>query len=148
MANSHISDALANAARTLDPGLAPAAADFLLRYVHMLFHDGDTARPNCYEHYNPFTGAPSAYRGIDDYMHSWIVDLLVRHLVGLQPTSSDHLVLDPLPVPVDRFAIHDLRYRGRRLDVSWSVREGYAVFVDGAEVARRPERCRLELTLP
>ncbi len=148
MANSHVCDALANAARTLEPSLAPAAADLLLRALHLLFHDGDPVRPNCYEHYNPFTGAPSAYRGVDDYMHSWVVDLIVRHLVGLQPSSNEQLVLDPLPVPVERFAMYDLRYRGRRLDVLWSEREGYAVFVDGAEITRQPERCRLELTLP
>jgi hypothetical protein len=81
-------------------------------------------------------------------MHSWVVDLIVRHLVGLQPSSNEQLVLDPLPVPVERFAMYDLRYRGRRLDVLWSEREGYAVFVDGAEITRQPERCRLELTLP
>src|SRR5690606_16295198 len=48
------------------------AAEMLTKFVHMMFHDRDLARPNCFEHYNPFTGHACEYRGIDDYQHSWV----------------------------------------------------------------------------
>lgn len=94
MTNSHLVDALARAAR-LDPDLRPAAAEGLRKAVRLLFHEGDAGRPNCYEHYNPLTGVPALYRGYDDYMHSWVVDLILRYAVGVDPLSEQ---LDPLPL--------------------------------------------------
>jgi hypothetical protein len=82
----------------------------------MLFHDGDLARPNCYEHYHPFTGRASVYRGIDDYQHSWVLDLLIRGVAGLDCTERG-LVLDPLPVDVAWATLDGLVVRGRRVAV-------------------------------
>ena len=50
------------------------AALFLRRFVRMMFHDGDLARPNAFEHYNPLTGQGSLYRGLDDVQRSWVAD--------------------------------------------------------------------------
>ncbi|MBI4494979.1 MAG: hypothetical protein HY690_19570, partial [Chloroflexi bacterium] len=55
MANSHVAEALVRAAEHLDEALLPAAAEFLHRFVRLLFFDQDPARPNCFEHYHPFT---------------------------------------------------------------------------------------------
>ncbi len=108
MANSHLVDALANVARQLAPDLRPKAAEGLQKAVEMLFHDGDPARPCCYEHFNPRTGTPALYRGYDDYMHSWVADLILRHAVGVLPDGAmagegatelpGGWALDPLPV--------------------------------------------------
>lgn len=147
MTNSHVCEALARAALTLDPALKPQAALLIERFVKMMFFDGDPARPNCFEHYNPLTGTPSLYRGVDDYQHSWVVDLLMKYLIGIQPNPSETLILDPLPIAADRFFIQDIRYRGHRVDVRWDRDRGYSVSVDGEERARVPERCRLEIPL-
>lgn len=147
MANSHVCEALARAALTLDESLKPRAADLIHRFVKMMFFDGDPERPNCFEHYNPHTGAPSMYRGIDDYQHSWVVDLLIKYLAGLQPNGTDMLVLDPLPFEVDRFAMTGIHYRGHVVDVRWDPGEGYVMSVDGVERARRPQRERVEVPL-
>ena len=149
MTNSHIADALTHAARTLAPDLRLEATDFLTRYVRMLFHEGDPKRPNCYEHYNPQTGMPSLYRGVDDYQHSWIADLILRHVVGLQPEPGPkgELIFDPLPFPLEHFRADDIRIRGRRVDVAWSRGEGFTVHVDGAPRLHLPERAYLEIAL-
>jgi hypothetical protein len=147
MTNSHVADALANAARTLDPGLRPRAADFIHRYVKMLFHDGDPKRPNCYEHYNPETGMPCLYRGVDDYQHSWIVDLILRHLVGVQPEPEGPLSIDPLPFAVRSFRAEGIPVRGHLVDVIWARTEGFVVKVDGRERLRLPEPQRVEIVL-
>jgi hypothetical protein len=143
MTNSHVCEALANAAG-MDPELRPVAARLITRFVHLMFHDGNPVRPNSFEHYNPFTGTPSLYRGIDDYQHSWVVDLLVKYLVGLRPNGSNRLVLDPLPFEVERFTMADIRYRGHRVDVSWDRLEGYVVRLDGVERHRSAQRERVE----
>ncbi len=141
MVNSHLVDAIANVAREAPSSFSAAsgaanreqgsreneegigggesansdlrakAAEALMKAITLMFHDGDPSRPNSYEHYDPFTGTPSLYRGYDDYMHSWIVDLIMRHAVGVEP-GEDHI--DPLPLGVDWIECTDIPHpRGR-----------------------------------
>jgi hypothetical protein len=146
MTNSHAAEALAQAATNLDPGLREPAAELIQRFVRMMFYDGDPERPNCFEHYNPHTGTPAMYRGVDDYQHSWVIDLLVKYLAGIRPSGGDTLILDPLPFPVERFALRGVRYRSHTVDVEWGP-EGYVVTVDGEERSRSAERERVEVAL-
>ena len=85
-----------------------------MKAITLMFHNGDPARPNSYEHYDPFTGTPSLYRGYDDYMHSWIVDLIMRHAVGVQPGTDE---VDPLPLGVDWIECTDIPHPQGRMSV-------------------------------
>ena len=123
MVNSHLVDAIANVARHLDssrptiPGeweLGTKAGEALMKAITLMFHDGDPTRPNSYEHYDPFTGTPSLYRGYDDYMHSWIVDLIMRHAVGVKPGEDD---VDPLPLGVEWIECTDIPHPRGRMNV-------------------------------
>jgi hypothetical protein len=116
MTNSHVLEGLLRQWRAGRREVGRYAAHLLTRYVRMLFHDGDLARPNCYEHYHPFTGRASVYRGIDDYQHSWVLDLLIRGVAGLDCTERG-LVLDPLPVDVAWATLDGLVVRGKRVAV-------------------------------
>ncbi len=147
MTNSHACDALARASQQLDPSLQPAAAELIQRFVSLMFFDGDVGRPNCFEHYNPITGHPSAYRGIDDYQHSWVVDLMVRYVAGLQPDVDGALVVDPLPFPLSSFGLERVFVRKREVAVRWEAGTAFQVLIDGREVHRSPERERVVLTL-
>jgi hypothetical protein len=118
MTNSHVAEAIAACAvRFNDAFLRKKAAEFITKYVRMMFFDGDPERPNAFEHYNPFTGTPSLYRGIDDYQHSWIVDLLIKYVCGVRPSESAVLI-DPFPFGLDHASIKNVTVRGRRIDVS------------------------------
>ena len=64
------------------------AGRLLGRFVRMMYHGGDLARPNCFEHYNPYTGHASVYRGIDDYQHSGVLDLLIRGVLASIPLPT------------------------------------------------------------
>lgn len=127
--NSHIVDALGAWATPQQHHLRRAAAHLLRRFVHMMFWSGNPQRPNCFEHYNPFTGTPSAYRGIDDYQRSWVVDLIVKYVCGLRPDHNG-LTIDPLPFDIDMAELQDVRIAGHSVSVSVD-RESYAVIVDG-----------------
>ncbi len=116
MTNSHVAEALASASE-MDPSLRSITAEFVHRFLRMMCFDGDPTRPNAFEHYNPDTGAPSRYRGFDDYMHSWIVDLIVKYVAGVRPLA-DGIQVDPFPFDV-AFALEDVRVRGHSVDVSW-----------------------------
>lgn len=133
MANSHIAEAVATVALEHLPALRAHLVEFVTKFVRMMFWDGDSARPNCFEHYHPVTGKPSAYRGVDDYQHSWVNDLLVQYLIGLRPARAG-FVVDPFPFPVE-FEARSLPMRGSLVDV---VRTGdqFVVLVNGADTAR------------
>jgi hypothetical protein len=127
--NSHIVDALGRWATPERPLLRSAAAHLLRRFIHMMFWSGDPEHPNCFEHYNPFTGAPSAYRGIDDYQRSWVVDLILQYVCGLRPDARG-LTVDPLPFDIDMAELHDARIAGHSVSVRVD-RESYSVVIDG-----------------
>jgi hypothetical protein len=133
MTNSHIAEALVGAARH-DATLRRPAADFIRKFIHMMFYDGDPKKPNCFEHYNPFTGQACEYRGVDDYQHSWVVDLIIRHVAGLQPQTDGGLSIDPLPFDLDWVRLENARIRGQRIDVQIEGSE-WCVYADGHPTA-------------
>ena len=87
------------------------AADMLRRFARMMFTDGDPSRPNCFEHYNPHTGRACHFRGIDDYQHSWILDLLARGFGGLHVDASG-VEVRPLPNGPARVSLGPVTARG------------------------------------
>lgn len=130
MANSHIAEALAQTSIRFDDGeLRERTCTFIERFIRMMFFGPGTERPNCFEHYNPFNGRASVYRGIDDYQHSWVVDLIVQYVCGIRPTATG-AVVDPFPFDLDHFRIENVPIRGRRLAVE---REGdrFRIWIDG-----------------
>lgn len=144
MTNSHLVDALARAAIELDPELRGAAAELMSKFVRMMFHDGDPARPNCYEHYNPETGRPSLYRGFDDYQHSWVNDLIVRYVAGFRPLEGASFVVDPFPFGLESLRLSRLPFRDRRIEIEVE-REAFAVRLDGSLLGESTLGTPLEL---
>lgn len=129
MTNSHVAEALASTAtRFADGALRRRAAEFITKFCRMMFFDGDPRRPNSFEHYHPLTGAPSAYRGIDDYQHSWVADLIVQYVCGIRPGQFS-VTIDPLPFGLKRATLRNLQIRGRRIDFSLEGK-GFRVTVD------------------
>jgi hypothetical protein len=141
MTNSHVAEALVGAS-ALDPTLRPVAAEFIRRFLRMLCDGGDPRRPTAFEHYNPETGAPSRYRGFDDYMHSWIVDLIVKYVAGVQP-EAEGVRIDPLPFET-AFSLRGVHVRGRAIDVSWDGAV-FEVRVDGGVAHRGSAPQRVDL---
>lgn len=132
MTNSHVIDGLIRQWRLRDVSAAPdspraragaLAGGLLIKFARMMYHDGDLARPNCYEHYNPLTGQACEYRGIDDYQHSWIIDLIIRGVTGVDAGHTPdggrtrRVVVDPLPIPELAAEIDGIRIAGHTLDI-------------------------------
>lgn len=92
------------------------AATLLVRFVRMMFTDGRVSRPNSFEHYNPYTGRACHFRGIDDYQHSWVLDLLVRGISGLHIDAAG-IAVDPLPHRFERVSLGPVASRGREISV-------------------------------
>lgn len=130
MTNSHIAEALATTAiRFEDRSLRRMSAEFIASFIRMMFFGGDVNRPNSFEHYHPFRGVPSAYRGVDDYMHSWVADLIISYVAGIRP-DEDGITIDPFPFPLERFEIDRIMIRGDELRVRREARR-FSVWVNG-----------------
>jgi len=129
MTTSHVIEGLLRCWRRGHERAGALAADMLTRYVRMMFTDGDLERPNCFEHYNPFTGRACHFRGIDDYQHSWVLDLLARGIAGLH-VEVEGIEVRPLPHGLPHVTMGPVAVRGRRLRVTLD--ENHAsVTVDG-----------------
>ncbi|MEI6500525.1 MAG: trehalase family glycosidase [Armatimonadota bacterium] len=152
MTSSHVCEAFARAAKDFDETLRPQAAELIRRFIHTMFFAKDPQRPNCFEHYNPVTGEPSAYRGIDDYQHSWVNDLIVKYVAGLEPRHDNLLVVDPLDFNLQEFNLCDIPYKGHRVDITYGLVAPdrpplLRVQVDGDLVAEREGLGRVEVIL-
>lgn len=129
MTNSHIAEAIAQSAvRAEDSFLRKKAVEFITKYIRMMFWDGNATMPNSFEHYHPYTGTPSAYRGIDNYMHSWTADLILKYVCGIRPTATD-VVIDPFPFGV-KCSVSRVTVHGRRLSMRVDEKE-FEVTLDG-----------------
>ena len=116
MTTSHVIEGLLRCWRSGSERAGRLAADMLIRFARLMFTDGDPARPNCFEHYNPYTGRACHFRGIDDYQHSWILDLLARGFAGLHVDASG-IEVRPLPDGPARVSLGPVVARGRTLHV-------------------------------
>ena len=146
MTTSHVVDAAARAAKELDPSLVPGAAELLMRYTKVHFIDGDLNRPCVSEYFDPVTGQPNVPKL--DYAHSYYIDLLLRHVVGVEAEPvSDEVRIAPLDLGLRRFEAHNIRVKGHDLSVHWDA-DRFIVSVDGRTVASssklKPVRLRLK----
>ena len=129
MTTSHVIEGLLRCWRGGSERAGMLAADMLNRFARMMFTDGDPSRPNCFEHYNPHTGRACHFRGINDYQHSWILDLLARGFAGLHVDASG-IEVRPLPNGPARVSLGPAIARGRTVHVDLEP-ERVSVTVDG-----------------
>ncbi len=140
MTNSHVIEAL-GVTSAIDASLRPRAAELIAKTMRMLCLDGDPSRPTSCEHYSPHTGRPAHYRGLDDYLHAFLDDLVIRWAAGFRPTD-DGFVVDPLPLDIEHMRLERLPFRGARLTIAIdarqvSVTEGTRTWRSGREEVLR-----------
>lgn len=121
MLNSHIAEILFSAAEK-NPENIPRLKELLIKYIHLLFFDQDVSRPNTFEHYNPLSGYASEYRGIDDYQHSWLIDLIIRFITGVIPTNKGFKI-SPVNFNLEYFHLKNLYLRDNWIDLIWQKTE-------------------------
>ena len=133
--NSHVVEGFAETAKRLDRSQMAAAGD-LFRRVALLHLQ---PRADFYEHYNPLTGQPlSNFR---DYMHSWWIDPILRHIAGMEIQDDGSLVIDALPMGLKYYALRGAPFRGKKIDILWNdaaAGRGLIVRCNGRIVRRAP----------
>jgi hypothetical protein len=136
MTNSHIAEAIMYSARRFnDRGLEEKGIEFIRKFIGMMFLDGDVKLPNCFEHYNPFTGEPSVYRGVDDYQHSWVNDLIISYIAGLHP-GDDRIEIGKSPHTMLPLIVDGIKIKNHTIKVA-STRKQRLVAIDGHKFIER-----------
>lgn len=134
-ATSHVIEGFATTAKRLDRSLLPQAAELFRRAAanHL------QPRADFYERYNPFDGRGlSSFR---DYMHSWWIDIYIRHVAGLMLEDDGTLTIDPLPLGLTSYTLRNVPVRGHRIDVLFNDPQsgpGLTVLQDGNQIVREP----------
>ena len=72
------------------------------------------------------------YRGIDDYQHSWVVDLIIKYVCGIRP-EGERVTIDPFPFGLRHLTIDDVIVKGRRLKIEINEKR-FCVSMDGTLV--------------
>jgi len=111
---SHVIEGFSNAAKQYDRSLLPKAAELFNKAISLHLQP---QRADFYERYNPLNGhGLSVFR---DYMHSWWIDLIIRHVVGFMLNDDGSISIDPLPTGLDNFALCGVPFHDQRIDVLW-----------------------------
>ncbi len=169
MVNGHIVEVMARLA-ALEPQVwRPQLAGYLRRWIELMHfekrqeatdpaydkaglpvgpvHHKDLTRPNCFEHYSPVDGTACEYRGVDDYMHSSVVDPLLKYVAGVQleadvDTGKVRLVIDPYPFGLKHLLLLNCHLAGHRLELCFNRdrkgadQAGWRIYLDGRLVHR------------
>lgn len=175
MVNSHIVDVLGQLAELDPPRFRPQLAQYLRRFVEMMHYERfnaptvgaaggagalpakDFTRPNCFEHYHPLDGTACEYRGIDDYMHSEVVNPILKYAAGVRLEAAEggqtRLIVDPFPFGFTHLLLTNCSVHGHRLDVCFNrdrrgaAAKGYSVYLDGKVVWKGTAPTRWEAVL-
>lgn len=146
--NSVTLDALAAESKRRGHAFDEAFGRYFREYALLHYHRRDLEQPYLVEHYNSQTG--EALSDEADYNHSYYIDLVVRHIAGLN-VEDGRIVLDPVDIGLGRFDLDNVRIAGRKVRVSYRKPapslppedSGYRLFVDGAQVLRSDRLCRM-----
>lgn len=83
-------------------------------YSFMHYENRNFDRPALYEHYHALTG--ESLSGEADYLHSYWIDLLLRHGAGIHPAEGGIVMDAPMAEKTD-FSISGLRIGGREVSL-------------------------------
>ena len=101
MVNSHIMEGLSYVAERGNKKAQKLLGDLFERTIKMVSGELENSEePTCFEHYSPETGMPGRYRGVDVYLHSFLMDNIFRVACGFAVRFGeiqDDPVIDDMP---------------------------------------------------
>jgi hypothetical protein len=107
-------DAIAGQSKQHHLALDSQFMKLLRSYSLQHFQGQDIRRPYLVEHYNSITG--EAISDEADYNHSFYIDLIIRHVVGIEP-QQDGFRFQPCRSGLKSISLTALQLQGRRIDV-------------------------------
>jgi hypothetical protein len=117
MVNSHILEGLAYVGERGNKRAQKLCADLFERTVSVMSGELErTEEPRTFEHYHPHNGSPSRYRGIDRYLHSFLMDNIFRIGCGFVVRFGE-IQDDPVMSTMPDFKLQDVPVGNKRFTV-------------------------------
>ena len=126
--NAIVLDMMAEQSKNHNHQYDDAFANFLRQYSFEHFKERNLAMPYLVEHYDSVTG--EALSDEVDYLHSYYIDLIIRHVCGIEPDEHG-ITFDPVDIGLNYFTLNGVYVAGHMIDVSFMRNEGYTVTIDG-----------------
>jgi hypothetical protein len=123
-------DALAIQSKQNHHALDASFMSFLRAYSQQHYQGHDIHRPYLTEHYNSITG--EAISDEADYLHSYYLDLIIRHVAGIEP-EKDGFAFHPCQCGLDSFSLRNLIIQNHKVDVFFTARgeeEGLRIHIN------------------
>lgn len=137
-------DAIANQSKQFQLGLDSQFMKFLRTYSLQHFQGNDIHKPYLVEHYNSITG--EAISDDVDYNHSFYIDLIIRHIAGIEPEQGG-FTFYPSGSELRFFSLENIKIQGHTVDISFRAaseeKANLTIKVDGVPVYENsglPER--------
>lgn len=138
-------DALARQSKRHQHAYNAAFADLLHSYTREHYRYHDIRQPYLVEFYNSRTG--EALSDEPDYCHSYWLELIIRHVAGIEPTE-DGFDFAPVKPFLRAFALEDLPLRGHQLNLRYTDDSGFTLQLDGNTIYRGNGDTRIHFVLP
>ncbi|SEE44076.1 MGH1-like glycoside hydrolase domain-containing protein [Jiangella alba] len=142
--NSVVIDGVGATSRRFGHRYDAAFGRLLRSYALLHFQQRDGRTPYLVEHYNSETG--EAISDEVDYLHSFVIDLLVRYVAGLE-AGPGAVTVDPLDIGLTWFELRGVRVAGHTVDIAFDAQRGLRVSLDGVEAAVAPGLAPLTVAL-
>lgn len=108
--------------------------EYLYRFSGEHFRNGNVDEPYLVEHYNPETG--ELLSDEVDYNHSFFLNLIMEHVVGLQ-VKEDKIVVHPIDIGLEHFRCGPIFIREHCYRVEYLREEYFIIYKDGKEALHK-----------
>jgi hypothetical protein len=127
--NSIVIDAIGKVSRTNGHAQDELFSHFFWKYALMHFQQRDGVTPYLVEHYDSLSGEPISDEV--DYNHSYLIDIIIRHVAGLDIAADGTITADPIDIGLDHFELTNVRVGGHGVTVRFDRTNGLELAVDG-----------------
>lgn len=130
--NSVVLDAIGKVSRANGHAQDALFSHFFWKYALLHFQQRDGLTPYLVEHYDSMSGEPISDEV--DYNHSYLIDLIIRHVAGLEIAEDGTISADPLDIGLEHFRLSKVRVGEREVTVRFDRGSGVELRVDGVAV--------------
>jgi hypothetical protein len=116
--NSVVLDAIGKVSRGNGHKQDGLFSHFFWKYALLHFQQRDGVTPYLVEHYDSMSGEPISDEV--DYNHSYLIDIIIRYVAGLEIGEGGEVTLDPVDIGLEHFALTNVKVGGERLEVRYS----------------------------
>lgn len=120
-------DAIAKQSKLQDHKYDKEFAKYLKEYSLEHYRNHNLEEPYLVEHYDSVTGEMLSNEV--DYLHSYYIDLIIRHVAGIEPTENG-IKIDPIDIGLQFFSLSQVQLNGHELCVEYQKSEYYKVTMD------------------